>query len=186
MGKCGFLSLLPSLSFLWHCCQSTHTHTWKCPSHQLAWGIRVLTKTSWPSSLNFNKLQLRVDIGHFECVFKCVRVGWWHKAACICVYSFISCFCEAEFPLTEHGSAPLGGKWACCECVSVLQCVRSPYKWEWEVMHTKRNQSHLLVIEPRIHPLALLPQPLLPPPPPRALLSCKWLSWARGAGGGGG
>lgn len=60
-----------------------------------------------------------------------------------------------------------------------------PYQWEWKVMHTKRNQAHLLVIEPRIHPLALLPLPLLPPPPPQALLSCKWLSWARGVGGGG-
>lgn len=51
-----------------------HTHTQKCPSHHLVCNIRLLTKTSWSSSLNLNKLQLRVDIGHCECesVFRLV------------------------------------------------------------------------------------------------------------------
>lgn len=30
-----------------------HTHIKTCPCHQLVCGIRVLTKTSWPSSLDF-------------------------------------------------------------------------------------------------------------------------------------
>lgn len=167
----------PLLSVLWTRFQSTHV--WKCPSHQLVCGIRVLTKTSWPSSLDFNKLQLRVDIGHCECV--CVCVGWWHKAACICIYSFISCFCEAEFPLREHGSAPLGGKWACCECVSMLQCVRC-------LTNGNENKKESVAL---VGDWAKNPPPCSPTSASstssssKALLSCKWLSWARGVGGGG-
>lgn len=48
----------PSLRTLVPFCGSTH------PNHQPKCDIQDLTKASWPSSLNFNKLQLSVDIGH--------------------------------------------------------------------------------------------------------------------------
>lgn len=97
----------------------THTHTRVGMSKLSAWecDIRVLTKTSWPLGLRFNKLQLRVDT-----VSMSVCLGWqpwWHKAASMSVYFFISCSCEADFPLkTWRLGGQMGVQWR-------SMCVRS-------------------------------------------------------------
>lgn len=120
----------------------TYTHVWKCPSHQLECDIRDLTKTSWPGSPSFNKLQLRVDTASVclcACVFRVAPPAIQGRLY-ICVDFFISCSCEADIPLSEHGSSPLrggkGSKWVCWECVCVLT---NGTEKSW-------NRPHLLLI----------------------------------------
>lgn len=89
-------------SELWcHFVDTTH------PNHQPECDIKDLTKTSCPGLPDFNKLQLRVDMGRCSSMYNAPTVA--HGCPCVCACFFVFCSCETHLPLTESGSSQLGG-----------------------------------------------------------------------------
>lgn len=134
----------PSLRILLPACRHTHTvHLHTDPNHQSKCDIRDLTKTSWPSRHNFNKLQLRADT-----VSVCNAPAVTQGSPCVCVPTHFL-FLRGTPSAHRTGQLTVGGNWAC-----------STNRKEKKIKHLNGNQLHLLLIEPQLHPLA--PRPSIP------------------------
>lgn len=136
----------PSLRILLPACTHTHTvHLHADPNHQSKCDIRDLTKTSWPSRHNFNKLQLRADT-----VSVCNAPTVTQGSPCVCVPThFLFLRGTPSAHRTGQGSSQSGA-------IGPV----APTGKKKKIKHLNGNQLHLLLIEPQLHPLA--PRPSIP------------------------